>query len=261
MRVLAVGNMYPPHHLGGYELVWRSAMRFMRQPGDCETRVLCSDLRLQTGALEPEDPDTFRELRWYWRDHAWPRFSWRERLALERANTAVLARHLADFKPDVVAWWSMGGMSLSLMEQVRREKIPAVGFVADDWLLYAPIVDGWTGPFRRANRIPGLGRALAAVAELRTGIPAWVSLDAVAGYVLISETVRLAARGSGLKLAGVEHRPARGRRDLPRPAARAPVDVEPAVRRPDRRAQGDRGRDPGADAAAAAGDADDRRRR
>ena len=24
VRVLAVGNMYPPHHFGGYELVWRS---------------------------------------------------------------------------------------------------------------------------------------------------------------------------------------------------------------------------------------------
>ena len=26
MRVLCVGNMYPPHHLGGYELVWQGAV-------------------------------------------------------------------------------------------------------------------------------------------------------------------------------------------------------------------------------------------
>jgi glycogen synthase len=42
--VLAVGNMYPPHHLGGYELVWRSAMRHLSQQGH-ETRVLSSDGR------------------------------------------------------------------------------------------------------------------------------------------------------------------------------------------------------------------------
>ena len=25
MRVLTVGTMYPPHHLGGYELLWQAA--------------------------------------------------------------------------------------------------------------------------------------------------------------------------------------------------------------------------------------------
>jgi glycosyltransferase involved in cell wall biosynthesis len=192
--------MYPPHHLGGYELVWRSAMRALRAAGH-ETRVLCSDLRLDTDPARPaetEDPGTFRELRWYWRDHAWPRLRWRERVALERSNAAAMHRHLDEFAPDVVSWWSMGGMSLSLMERVRRLGIPAVGFVADDWLLYAPKVDRWTGPFRRLGP---LGRPPAALAERATGIPAWVSLDGAARYVLISETVRRAARQAGLTLA------------------------------------------------------------
>jgi hypothetical protein len=26
VRVLCVGNMYPPHHLGGYELAWQGAV-------------------------------------------------------------------------------------------------------------------------------------------------------------------------------------------------------------------------------------------
>ena len=186
--------MYPPHHLGGYELVWRSAMRALRADGH-DTRVLCSDLRLKKGVLEPEDDGTFRTLRWYWRDHAWPSFSWRERLDLERHNAAVLTRHLQEFRPDAVSWWSMGGMSLSLMEQVRRRGIPAVGFVADDWLLYAPKVDKWTAPFRRT-------KPLALLAGRVTGVPAWVSLDQCARYVLISETVRRGARQAGLKLKG-----------------------------------------------------------
>src|SRR5438067_10123275 len=109
--------MYPPHHLGGYELVWRSAMDHLRQQGHA-TRVLTTDFRAHADA--PDDPDTFRQLRWYWRDHSWPRLSWLDRWRLERHNHAVLERHLRELRPDVVSWWAMGGMSLSLIEQVRR---------------------------------------------------------------------------------------------------------------------------------------------
>jgi glycogen(starch) synthase len=191
MRVLAVGNMYPPHHLGGYELVWRSAMRQLRADGH-QTRVLTTDLRI--GSDGQEEPETYRDLHWYWHEHTFPKRSWRERLALERHNGAVLERHLGEFDPDVIAWWSMGGMSLSLMERVHRRRLPAVAFVADDWLLYAPLVDPWTRAFRHS-------RLLAAGAERLTGLPAQVSLDDACGYVLISEAVRRAAREAGLALA------------------------------------------------------------
>jgi glycogen(starch) synthase len=195
MRVLAIGSMYPPHHLGGYELVWRSAVRHLRERGH-RVRVLTSDLRIATPASEEhEEPEIFRELRWYWRDHAFPRLGWRERIELERHNARVLAAHLAELNPDVVSWWAMGGMSLSLLERVRRAGVPAVAFVADDWLLYGPLVDQWTRPFRRSA-------LLAAVAERLTGLPARVRLDDVARYVLASETLRRSARGAGLALAG-----------------------------------------------------------
>lgn len=192
MRVLAVGNMYPPHHLGGYELVWRSAMRHLRARGHL-ARVLTTGFRIATD--EPDEPDTFRELRWYWHDHAWPRIGWRARIALERHNATVLERHLEQLRPDVVSWWAMGGMSLALVELVRRARVPAVAFVADDWLLYGPKVDRWTRTFRRR----GLA-GLAPLAERVTGLPARVDLDAAARYVLISETVRDRARASGLAL-------------------------------------------------------------
>ncbi len=133
MRVLTVGNMYPPHHLGGYELVWRSSVEQLRGAGHA-VRVLTSDFRLP-GATGPEDPDVDRALQWYWRDH---RFPWRSpvgRARLERHNAAVLDRHLRDLRPDVVAWWAMGGMSLSLIGRAARAGVPAAAFVHDDWLL------------------------------------------------------------------------------------------------------------------------------
>ena len=85
MRVLAVGNLYPPHAPGGgYELTWRSAMAHLRERGD-EVQVLTTDHREQ--GIEPdalEDPNVYRELPWYWRDHQFPRRGLRERLTIER---------------------------------------------------------------------------------------------------------------------------------------------------------------------------------
>jgi glycogen(starch) synthase len=149
VRILAVGNMYPPHHLGGYELIWRSAVGHHRAAGH-DVRVLTTDVRFGTPG-EPDDPACFRELRWYWRDHGWPRLPVRERLRLERANARTLRRHLAEYQPDVVAWWAMGGMSLSLPARVEA---PSAAFVLDDWLDYAPKEDQWRRllPGRRGAR-------------------------------------------------------------------------------------------------------------
>ena len=60
VRVLTVGNMYPPHHHGGYELVWESAVEHLRARGH-EVRVLTTDTRTDT--VETDGPDVHRELR------------------------------------------------------------------------------------------------------------------------------------------------------------------------------------------------------
>ena len=152
--------MYPPHHLGGYELVWQGAVGALRAGGH-DVRVLTTDHRLpQTGA--GDEPDVHRELRWYWRDHEFPRRSPRERLRLERNNAAVFDRHIANARPDVVAWWAMGRMSLSLLARGARHGLPAVAFVHDDWLIYGPVVDQWLRSFagwrRPAGADAGTGR-------------------------------------------------------------------------------------------------------
>ena len=196
MRVLAVGNMYPPHHLGGYELVWQSAMRHLRDRGH-DVTVLTTDLRLDRS--EASDPGTSRELRWYWRDGGFPRTGYRERIRLERHNHAVLARHLAA-APDVVSWWSMGGMSLSLIERVNRRGIPAAGFVHDDWLDYGRHVDAWLAPLHTLPRLRW-------PAERLTGIPARVDFSRIERWLFVSEATRAKALslGLGLRGAGIAH--------------------------------------------------------
>ena len=190
MRVLAVGNMYPPHHFGGYELVWQAAMRHLERHGH-EVLDLTTDLDI--GAGRDGDANVRRELRWYWRDHGFPPLSLRARLRLERGNARVLDRHLNDFRPDVVTWWSMGGMSLSLLERVRRRGIPAVAFVHDDWLDYGREADGWHRAF--AGRL----RPAAGLAERLTGIPVSVDLAHAARYVFVSETTRRRALEAGVR--------------------------------------------------------------
>jgi glycogen synthase len=183
VRVLAIGSLYPPHHLGGYELIWASAMADLRRAGH-EVRVLASDWREpEPDPGIPEGPDVHRELRWYWHDHEFPRVGALERLALERANARTLRRHLAEFRPDAVSWWSMGGMSLSLFSHVRHARLPSAAVVCDDWLLYAHEVDAWTRAFRRRPRLAGPAAAL-------TRLPTRPRLDAVGSWLFLSEDTR-----------------------------------------------------------------------
>ena len=142
MRVLTVGNLYPPQHLGGYELMWQAAVAGLRARGH-DVRVLTTDTRIRD---EPDtDPAVERSLRWYWRDHEFPRMGRRAVRALERHNREVLLRAAHD--ADLVSWWSMGGMSMRLIGVPRA---PAVSVVHDDWLLYGPKVDRARGPLPRA---------------------------------------------------------------------------------------------------------------
>jgi glycosyltransferase involved in cell wall biosynthesis len=192
--------MYPPHHMGGYELVWRSAVRHLRAEGH-DVRVLTTGFRLPHPS-EPEDDDVHRELRWWWRDHEFPDLSVRERVRIERHNAATLDRHLREQGTEVVTWWSMGGMSMSLLEQVRRRGTRAVAFVHDDWLDYGPRVDAWLKLFAGPRR----GR-LAAPAEALLRLPARVQFETAARYVFVSETTRqraLQARGT-LADTGIAH--------------------------------------------------------
>ena len=179
MRILSVGNLYPPHHFGGYELIWRGAVEHLRDAGH-EIRILTTDHRHPSpDPAVPEDPDCHRELRWYWRDHAFPKMTPLGRLQLERHNAKVLERHLDEWSPDLVAWWAMGGMSLSLVERVHRAGRPSVAVVMDDWPSYGPKVDAWQAPlYGRPRR----GR----VVELLSRVPTLRDLGSRTRWVFIS---------------------------------------------------------------------------
>jgi glycosyltransferase involved in cell wall biosynthesis len=185
--------MYPPQHAGGYELAWQQAMHHAQALGH-RVRVLTSDY-VEDPRRDEEDPDVHRTLRWYWdlERYEFPRLNLLQRIRLERHNAAELRRHLRLFRPEVVAWWSMGCMSLSLIEQVRRAGIPAVFVVHDDWLIYGREHDRWirtwSGPRREA-----VGR----VVERMCGVPSTVDLNRAGPFVFNSRYTLERARGAGV---------------------------------------------------------------
>ena len=191
MRVLTVGNMYPPHSHGGYELLWRSAVRHLRASGH-EVRVLTTDFRDPLAAGEAEDADVHRELRWFWRDHVFADPSLEETVELERHNAAVLDRHVEEFRPDVVSWWAMGGLSMGMIERVRRAGTRSVGVVIDDWIEYGPEVDPWS------RRYSG-HRVRSRAAERRHHLPVLHDFRGTE-WIFVSEVTREAAVRNGLPL-------------------------------------------------------------
>lgn len=159
-------------------------------------RVLTTDHR-QPGLDVETEEDVHRELRWYWRDHTFPRMGFPARLRLERDNASTFERHLHEFQPEVLNWWAMGGMSLSLLELGRRAGVPAVAVIGDEWPAYGPHVDGWCRLSLRRPR-------LAALLERRTGMPISPNYSAVDTWIFNSALTLRSATTTGRPLGQTE---------------------------------------------------------
>jgi glycogen synthase len=131
-------------------------------------RVLCTGTVLAPDAREQDD-DVHRELRWYWRDHRWPRLPARDRRAIDRTDRAIVAEHAREFAPDAIAFFAMGGLPMSLVTGNRR---PAVGVVHDDWMVYGPRVDQWHRLMRH-RRLTAPGRWLFVSEFVRARAAGW----------------------------------------------------------------------------------------
>lgn len=168
MKVLVLTSMYPPHHLGGYELSCRDTVR--RWTGSGHTvSVLASTYH----RAEFDDPDdrgvpVSRVLEWYWKDGGFVHPRLAARFVAEWRNRRRLRRALADRRPDVVSVWQMGGMSLAMLTTLADSGVPTVYVVADEWLGYGPRVDPWIAGWRRR---PRLGRIVGTLSRVPTAIP------------------------------------------------------------------------------------------
>lgn len=141
MKILYVTNLYPPHHIGGYELICASVNRAMQQRGH-ETRVLTSDHGVAGRGTPDSEPGVERTLRVHgFFGHPWLGIG---RLrTLELHNNAALRRAIAEFQPDVVHVFNLGGISKSLVHTLQRLNVPVVFFVSDHWIAQSLVADVW----------------------------------------------------------------------------------------------------------------------
>lgn len=186
MDVLVVTSLYPPHSYGGYEASCRDVVRRWRERGH-DVTVLTTTTRVAGVDDDPAEQGVRRELGFYWVDHALPQRSVRETVRLERHNLRAFTDALDATRPDVVSFWSMGALSLGLLQVAADRGLPVVLVVCDDWLVYGERADQWR---RRLRRSSLLRRAAQRVTGLPTG---WPGPAAATAAVYVSEAVRTEA--------------------------------------------------------------------
>lgn len=188
MRVLALAPLYPPHHLGGYEVVCKGVMDRFAERGH-DVLVLTSETRLP----DREDGDdegpvrVERRLRgwWNWDTHGSLNASLPQRVATERHNQRVARDVLERFRPDVVSIWSLVYMSFSLVTRMEQAGVPIVLSLGDDSITFAPALDEWTRIFRRHPWLSPVGR----LSGLETRLPTFAGASVTAASEMIRESV------------------------------------------------------------------------
>lgn len=147
MKILALTNLYPPHYLGGYELICHAVVNNLRRRGH-DVHVLTSEHRC-ANASGAEDPSIDRTLK----IHGFYGHPWRgigSLAKLEIANNKIVRETIARVKPDLVYVWNMGGVSKSILATLERLGIPTAFYLSDHWIargLQADVwLNWWTAP-------------------------------------------------------------------------------------------------------------------
>lgn len=156
MKILTLTNLYPPHYLGGYELICYMVTQELRARGH-QVQVLTSSHTV-SGRLADADEGIDRTLRIHgFYGHPW--LGMARLQALERYNNRMLLEAVARHKPDLVYIWNMGGLSKSMVLTLQRLGIPCVFYLSDHWIARGFTSDVWlnwwngsAGPLKRMVR-------------------------------------------------------------------------------------------------------------
>lgn len=102
MRILIVTNLYPPQHVGGYELGCRDVVEKLRARGHA-VQVLTSNFRNGKTENPPDEKDVARVLQFNGQATDSPHN--------KKAECAKLMQSVKLFSPDVVYFWNQAGLS------------------------------------------------------------------------------------------------------------------------------------------------------
>ena len=131
MRLLLVGNLYPPHFLGGYEILCRNAALELRERGH-EVEILTSDWGVGRPRSEEEDRiPVHRRLRLEEDFHRPFRMDRRRRRAVARFNRRETLRWIQRTKPDLVFFWSQLRLTAGPLRAAADSGLPAAWTLND----------------------------------------------------------------------------------------------------------------------------------
>jgi glycogen synthase len=183
MRIAVLANNYPPHTLGGYELLCADHVAWLRGRGH-EVVVIASTYGVEGPATErgAAGETVVRTLDFHWRDfqHDRPRGVrlWRG----ERRQRRELEGLLDTYRIEGVFVWHMAGLSKSLLAVAGRRGLPMVAVVGEPWPAWDIAADAWLRLWRHAALAPLRAAADRAVAPttlrggaLATLTPAYAS--------------------------------------------------------------------------------------
>ena len=161
MKILAITNLYPPHHAGTFDTRCQSITESLRLRGH-QTLVLTSSHGMRS---EQRDGDVERRLRLngVYGDPHLTKFN--EMKGLEIHNNSVMAEVIDRFQPDVIHVFSLHGLSKSLIFTLRNSKLPTVYGVADHWISAGVREDPWLR-FWNAPSLPFLDSSTRTALEM-----------------------------------------------------------------------------------------------
>ncbi len=139
MRILAITNLYPPHHAGTFDTRCQDITESLRLRGHA-VFVLTSSHGLRSEQL---DEDVHRRLTLNGA-FGYPLVTnYNEMKALELHNNEALQETVAQFAPELIHVFSMQGLSKSLIFSLRNTRLPVVYDVYDHWLSANVREDPW----------------------------------------------------------------------------------------------------------------------
>ena len=132
MKILVLTNLYPPHHIGGYELICQTVVDTLRQRRH-SIAILTSCHRVQPAPERPDDPFIERSLTIHGLyGHPWRGI--RELRWIEKHNNQALCSAIRRHQPELVYVWNMGGLSKSILFTLQSLDVPTVFYVSDHWI-------------------------------------------------------------------------------------------------------------------------------
>ena len=171
MRILAIVPLYPPHHIGGYEVVCKGVMDRLAERGH-EVMVLTAAHEM-AGVPSGDSGGAVRVERkldggWDWEKNGSRETTPLDRARVERHNERALRAVLREFRPDVASIWSLVYLSWSLATLLERRSVPVVVTMGDDWICFAAELDAWMRTLARRPWLSPVARMLGFETELPT---------------------------------------------------------------------------------------------